>query len=206
MPCVFRLLGWMSSARVRTSFRSLGSTSSSKEWAQILGAMPLPWRENRIFLCGSGKAAVLLLRLQGGRQRHPFVMEIEHLPFPEAVKHLADQLHMPLPQMEADPDYQRRQTQRERLLACNRDAAHFFYETLFTPRAADAGLFEAPRRIRRRHPQIWSGRSAEQLGRFNPRDAGKGLHHRRAANGWADCHQGCGGSDGGSPCAPAPRF
>ena len=41
---------------------------------------------------------------------------------------------------------------------------------------------------------------------FNPRDAGKGLHHRRAANGWADCHQGRGGSDSGSPCAPAPRF
>lgn len=153
--------------------------------------------EKQLFYCFGCKA--------GGSVIH-FVMEIEHLPFPEAVKHLADQLHMPLPQMEADPDYQRRQTQRERLLACNRDAAHFFYETLFTPRAADAGLFEAPRRIRRRHPQIWSGRSAEQLGRFNPRDAGKGLHHRRAANGWADCHQRCGGSDSGSPCAPAPRL
>lgn len=133
MPCVFRLLGWMSSARVRTSFRSLGSTSSSKEWAQILGAMPLPWRENRIFLCGSGKQLFYCFGCKAGGSVIHFVMEIEHLPFPEAVKHLADQLHMPLPQMEADPDYQRRQTQRERLLACNRDAAHFFYETLFTP-------------------------------------------------------------------------
>lgn len=80
--------------------------------------------EKQLFYCFGCKA--------GGSVIH-FVMEIEHLPFPEAVKHLADQLHMPLPQMEADPDYQRRQTQRERLLACNRDAAHFFYETLFTP-------------------------------------------------------------------------
>ena len=80
--------------------------------------------EKQLFYCFGCKA--------GGSVIH-FVMEIEHLPFPEAVKHLADQLHMPLPQMEADPDYQRRQTQRERLLACNRDAARFFYETLFTP-------------------------------------------------------------------------
>ena len=55
--------------------------------------------EKQLFYCFGCKA--------GGSVIH-FVMEIEHLPFPEAVKHLADQLHMPLPQMEADPDYQRR--------------------------------------------------------------------------------------------------
>ncbi len=80
--------------------------------------------EKQLFYCFGCKA--------GGTVIH-FIMEIEHLSFQDAVKYLADQLHMPLPQMEADPDYQRRQSQRERLLQCNRDAAHFFYETLFTP-------------------------------------------------------------------------
>ena len=46
--------------------------------------------EKQLFYCFGCKA--------GGSVIH-FVMEIEHLPFPEAVKHLADQLHMPLPQM-----------------------------------------------------------------------------------------------------------
>lgn len=62
-----------------------------------------------------------------------FVMDIEHLEFADAVKHLADQLHMPLPQMEDDPDYQRRRDQRDRLLGANREAARYFHQTLFTP-------------------------------------------------------------------------
>lgn len=61
-----------------------------------------------------------------------FIMDIERLDFPEAVRFLADQLHMPLPQMEDDPDYQRRRTQRDRLLSANREAAQFFHSTLFT--------------------------------------------------------------------------
>ena len=64
-----------------------------------------------------------------------FIMEMERLSFPEAVRYLADQLHMPLPQMEDDPDYQRRRTQRERLLNANREAAQFFHKLLFSPRA-----------------------------------------------------------------------
>ena len=62
-----------------------------------------------------------------------FVMDIERLEFQDAVKHLADQLHMPLPQMEEDPEYQRRRTQRDRLLEANKEAARFFHQTLFTP-------------------------------------------------------------------------
>ncbi|MBQ2954761.1 MAG: DNA primase [Clostridia bacterium] len=80
--------------------------------------------ESQLYYCFGCKAGGSVIQ---------FVMEYERLEFQEAVKHLADQLHMPLPQMESDPDYQRRRTQRERLLACNRDAAHFFHQTLFTP-------------------------------------------------------------------------
>lgn len=65
-----------------------------------------------------------------------FIMEMERLSFPEAVQYLADQLHMPLPQMEEDPDYQRRRTQRERLLSANREAAQFFHKQLFAPQGA----------------------------------------------------------------------
>lgn len=65
-----------------------------------------------------------------------FIMEMERLSFPEAVQYLADQLHMPLPQMEDDPDYQRRRTQRERLLSANREAAQFFHKLLFSPQGA----------------------------------------------------------------------
>ena len=65
-----------------------------------------------------------------------FVMEMEHLEFSEAVRHLAEQVHMALPQMENDEDYQRRRSQRERLLSANKEAARFYHEMLFKPEGA----------------------------------------------------------------------
>ena len=80
--------------------------------------------ERQLYYCFGCKASGSVIQ---------FVMDMERLEFPEAVKHLADQLHMPLPQMEEDPDYQRRRTQRDRLLSANKEAARFFHQTLFTP-------------------------------------------------------------------------
>lgn len=80
--------------------------------------------ERQLYYCFGCKASGSVIH---------FVMEMERLDFQEAVKHLADQMHMPLPQMEEDPDYQRKRTQRERLLSANKEAARFFHETLFTP-------------------------------------------------------------------------
>ena len=65
-----------------------------------------------------------------------FVMEMEHLTFSEAVAHLADQLHIPLPEMEQDPAYNERRAQRERLQEANREAAQFFHQQLFEPQGA----------------------------------------------------------------------
>ena len=82
--------------------------------------------EQQLYYCFGCKAGGSVIQ---------FIMDMERLDFPEAVRFLADQLHMPLPQMEDDPDYQRRRSQRERLLNANREAAQFFHRTLFT----DAG-------------------------------------------------------------------
>ena len=62
-----------------------------------------------------------------------FVMEMERAPFMDAVKILADRAHMALPELQEDPDYERRRSQRERLLAANRDAARFYHDTLWKP-------------------------------------------------------------------------
>ena len=86
-------------------------------------------QERQMYYCFGCKAGGSVIQ---------FVMDIERLEFPEAVKHLADQLHMPLPQMEEDPDYQRRRTQRDRLLEANKEAARFFHQTLFTPQGQSA--------------------------------------------------------------------
>ena len=85
--------------------------------------------ESQLYYCFGCKAGGSVIQ---------FVMEYERLEFQDAVKYLADQLHMPLPQMEDDPDYQRRRTQRDRLLEANKEAARFFHQTLFTPAGQQA--------------------------------------------------------------------
>ncbi len=62
-----------------------------------------------------------------------FVMEMERAPFMDAVKILADRAHMTMPELQEDPDYERRRSQRERLFAANRDAARFYHDTLWKP-------------------------------------------------------------------------
>ena len=62
-----------------------------------------------------------------------FVMEMERVSYMEAVKLLADRVHMTLPEVVEDPDYERRRSQRERLLSANREAARFYHDRLWQP-------------------------------------------------------------------------
>ena len=62
-----------------------------------------------------------------------FVMEMERVSFFEAVKLLAERAHMALPEMQEDPDYERRRALRDRLLAANREAARFYHDRLWQP-------------------------------------------------------------------------
>ncbi len=65
-----------------------------------------------------------------------FVMEMEKLPYQEAVERLADQFHLPVPEMVEDPQYEARRNLRDRLLAANKEAAQFYHQLLWTPEGA----------------------------------------------------------------------
>ncbi len=81
--------------------------------------------EKHIFHCfGCGKG--------GGVIR--FVMEMESLTFPEAVRKLAARAGLEMP--EEDREAQARSAHRRRLLELNRAAARFYYETLKSPLGA----------------------------------------------------------------------
>ena len=62
-----------------------------------------------------------------------FVMEMERVSYVEAAKLLADRIHLPLPEIQEDPDYEKRRSQRERLLNANREAARFYHDRLWKP-------------------------------------------------------------------------
>ncbi|PKM72639.1 MAG: DNA primase [Firmicutes bacterium HGW-Firmicutes-16] len=58
-----------------------------------------------------------------------FIMEIENLSYPDAIRFLARRVGLAVPEDEKDENYSR----RERMLQLNRDAARFFYDQLSTP-------------------------------------------------------------------------
>ena len=62
-----------------------------------------------------------------------FVEEMEHLTYREAVEYLAKQIHMPIPETQEDPDYERRRSQREQLLGANKAAARWYHAQLWLP-------------------------------------------------------------------------
>ena len=62
-----------------------------------------------------------------------FVEEMEHLTYREAVEYLAKQIHMPIPETQEDPDYERRRSQRERLLGAHKAAARWYHAQLWLP-------------------------------------------------------------------------
>jgi len=76
-----------------------------------------------------------------------FIMEIENLSFPDAVRFLAKRANMDVPEDEAGREEGRR---RQRVLALNRDAARWFYGNLSRPEGAAVAEYLGRRRIRRK--------------------------------------------------------
>ncbi len=76
-----------------------------------------------------------------------FIMEVENLSFPDAVRFLAKRVNMDVPEDHTNRDEARR---RERVLALNKDAARWFYQNLSKPEGAAVGAYLARRRISRR--------------------------------------------------------
>ncbi len=74
-----------------------------------------------------------------------FIMEIENLTYPDAVRHLAQRSGMQVPEEDRDGT----EKLRRRLLALNRDAARFYYQTLQSPEGAAVQAYLEKRQIRK---------------------------------------------------------
>ena len=87
------------------------------------------------FGCGKGGGVV------------SFIMEIENLSFPEAVRFLAERAGMSMPEEGEDQELPRL---RKRLLALNKDAARWFYAQLWSPAGEKAAAYLRGREIRKK--------------------------------------------------------
>ena len=75
-----------------------------------------------------------------------FIMEVENLSFPEAVQFLAKRANMEVPE---DQENDHAGQLRKRLLALNRDAARWYYDTLQSPQGAAVQSYLDKRQIRK---------------------------------------------------------
>ena len=93
-------------------------------------------QDKQIYHCfGCGKGGGVL----------SFLMEIENLTYPEAIRLLADKMGMEVPEEDAaDRDWRRR---RDRILELNKLAAQFYYAQLSAPQGAAVAEYIGKRRI-----------------------------------------------------------
>ena len=76
-----------------------------------------------------------------------FIMEQEHLSYPDAVRFLAKRANMEVPEDEEDRGTGKR---RQRILELNRDAARFYYQNLQSPQGAAVAAYLNKRKISRK--------------------------------------------------------
>ncbi len=79
--------------------------------------------DNQLYYCFGCKAGGSVIR---------FVMDMEHMNFQEAMVYLAERAHVPVPDLQDDPEYERKQNQKQRLLDANREAARFYHQVLYS--------------------------------------------------------------------------
>ena len=85
-------------------------------------------RDRNLYYCFGCKAGGNVIQ---------FVMEMEHLSYPEAVRFIADKAHIAVPEMEYDPEWQQREAKKARIHEINAEAARFYHHCLWTPEGKD---------------------------------------------------------------------
>ena len=126
---------WMDELFARTDIVSVVSNylPLKKDGRRYWGLCPFHNEKTPSFSVNADLNLYYCFGCKAGGNVVQFVMEMERVTFMEAVKILADRIHMQLPDLQEDPDYERRRTQRERLLSANREAALYYHEALWKP-------------------------------------------------------------------------
>jgi len=129
---------WLEELRARADVvKIIGSyVTLKKNGHRYVGLCPFHNETAPSFSVDAQKQVYHCFGCKAGGSVIQFVMDIEHLSFSEAVAHLADQLHMPLPEMQNDPAYERRRSLKERIYLANKTAARIYHQQLWKPEGA----------------------------------------------------------------------
>ena len=110
--------------------------SLKRSGANLFGLCPFHGEKTPSFSVAPDKGIYYCFGCHKGGNAVNFMMEIESLSYPDAVRALAKRAGMEVPD---DPEYQGRYRKQERLWALCKEAARFFNKQLYLP-AGQAGL------------------------------------------------------------------
>ncbi len=116
--------------------------SLKRSGANLFGLCPFHGEKTASFSVNPDKGIYYCFGCHKGGGAVNFMMEIEGLSYPDAVRALAKRVGMEVPE---DERYQSRYRQQERIWALNKEAARFFNAQLYTPAGAE-GLQYAQKR------------------------------------------------------------
>lgn len=134
---------WLDELRARADIVKIvnGYVPLKKNGHRYVGLCPFHNETAPSFSVDEQKQVYHCFGCKAGGSVIQFVMDIERLSFPEAVAFLADQLHMPLPEMQNDPAYEKRRSLKERIYLANKATARLYHQHLWQAEGAQILLY-----------------------------------------------------------------
>ena len=124
---------WLDELRMRADIVQIVSSyvPLKKSGHRYTGLCPFHNEKTPSFSVDAQKQLYYCFGCKAGGSVIQFVMDIEHMNFQEAVAFLAEQLRMPLPEVQHDPNYEKRRSLKERIYLANQAAARLYYHNLW---------------------------------------------------------------------------
>ena len=113
-----------------------GYVRLQKKGSNYFGLCPFHNEKSPSFSVSPGKQMYYCFGCHAGGSAITFVMEMEHLDFMEAVKLLAEQVHMEVPELTHSREDAESKSRKERLYEANRQCARFFHAQLWKKESA----------------------------------------------------------------------
>lgn len=125
-------------------------TLTKKTGANYFGLCPFHGEDTPSFSVSPRKQIYYCFGCHNGGDVIRFIMEMEKLSYPEAVRFLAQKVNIEIPELESNPQYEEKQKLRRQLRELYLEAARFYYLSLVNDPAQKANRYCDGRGISRR--------------------------------------------------------
>lgn len=127
--------GWLDELRDRADIVQVVSryVTLNPKGGRYWGLCPFHGEKTASFSVNPQRQMYYCFGCHAGGSAINFVMEMEHLEFKDAVKLLAEQFHMDVPEMIGGREDEATKSMKERLYEANKQCARFFHKQLWLP-------------------------------------------------------------------------